>query len=96
MENSSEYRFIKACRGEPVDKTPVWFMRQAGRYMKVYRDLKEKHTFLELCKNPELACEVTLQPLDVLGVDAAIILPIFFFLWNRWEPVWNLQQVMGL
>ncbi len=73
MEKSSEYRFIKACRGEPVDKTPVWFMRQAGRYMKVYRDLKEKYTFLELCKNPELACEVTLQPLDVLGVDAAII-----------------------
>ncbi len=48
-------------------------MRQAGRYMKVYRDLKEKHTFLEMCKTPELACEVTLQPLDVLGVDAAII-----------------------
>ena len=48
-------------------------MRQAGRYMKVYRDLKEKHTFRELCKTPELACEVTLQPLDVLGLDAAII-----------------------
>ncbi len=48
-------------------------MRQAGRYMRVYRDLKEKHTFLEMCKTPELACEVTLQPLDVLGVDAAII-----------------------
>ena len=73
MKKSSKYRFIKACWGEPVDKTPVWFMRQAGRYMKVYRDLKEKHTFLEMCKTPELACEVTLQPLDVLGVDAAII-----------------------
>ncbi len=73
MENSNEHRFIKACRGEPVDKTPVWFMRQAGRYMKVYRDLKKKHTFLEMCKTPELACEVTLQPLDVIGVDAAII-----------------------
>lgn len=56
-----------------MDRTPVWFMRQAGRYMKAYRDLKEKYTFLELCKNPELATEVTLQPLDVLGVDAAII-----------------------
>ena len=73
MDKNGNFRFLKACRGEPVDCTPVWFMRQAGRYMKVYRDLKEKHTFLELCKTPELACEVTLQPLDVLGVDAAII-----------------------
>ncbi len=73
MDKNGDFRFMKALRGEPVDCTPVWFMRQAGRYMKVYRDLKEKHTFLELCKTPELACEVTLQPLDVLGVDAAII-----------------------
>jgi len=73
MNNPSEFRFLKACRGEPVDKTPVWFMRQAGRYMKVYRDLKEKYTFLEMCKTPELACEVTMQPLNVLDVDAAII-----------------------
>jgi len=71
--NNGEFRFLKACRGEPVDATPVWFMRQAGRYMKEYRDLKEKYSFLELCKTPELALEVTLQPLDVLGVDAAII-----------------------
>ena len=73
MSDSNEFRFIKACRGEPVDKTPVWFMRQAGRYMKVYRDLKEKYTFLEMCKTPELACEVTMQPLGVLDIDAAII-----------------------
>ncbi len=73
MADNGDFRFIKACRGEAVDATPIWFMRQAGRYMKVYRDLKEKYTFLELCHNPELACEVTLQPLDVLGVDAAII-----------------------
>ncbi len=73
MAENGDFRFIKACRGEAVDVTPIWFMRQAGRYMKVYRDLKEKYTFLELCHNPELACEVTLQPLDVLGVDAAII-----------------------
>ena len=73
MDNKDEFRFLKACRGQPVDRTPVWFMRQAGRYMKAYRDLKEKYTFLEMCKNPELATEVTLQPLDVLGVDAAII-----------------------
>ncbi len=73
MSANEDFRFLKACRGEPVDCTPVWFMRQAGRYMKVYRDLKEKYSFLEMCRTPELACEVTLQPLDVLGVDAAII-----------------------
>jgi len=73
MGEETEFRFLRACRGETVDITPVWFMRQAGRYMKAYRDLKEKHTFLEMCKTPELAAEVTLQPLDALGVDAAII-----------------------
>ena len=73
MSDSNDFRFLKACRGEQVDKTPVWFMRQAGRYMKVYRDLKEKYTFLEMCKTPELACEVTMQPLSVLDIDAAII-----------------------
>ena len=73
MIEDNEFIFLKACRGEPTDVTPIWFMRQAGRYMKAYRDLKKKYSFLELCKNPELATEVTLQPLDVLGVDAAII-----------------------
>jgi uroporphyrinogen decarboxylase len=65
-------RFLRACRREPVDRTPVWFMRQAGRYMSEYRALREKHTLLDLCKNPELACKVTMQPLR-LGVDAAIL-----------------------
>jgi uroporphyrinogen decarboxylase len=65
-------RFLRACRREPVDRTPVWFMRQAGRYMSEYRALREKHTLLEICKNAELACAVTLQPLR-LGVDAAIL-----------------------
>ncbi len=73
MDKNGDFRFLKACRGEPVDRTPVWFMRQAGRYMKAYRDLKAKYSFLEMCKNPELATEVTLQPLGVMEVDAAII-----------------------
>jgi uroporphyrinogen decarboxylase len=65
-------RFLRACRREPTDVTPVWFMRQAGRYMAEYRALRQKHTLLELCKTPELATEVTLQPLR-LGMDAAIL-----------------------
>jgi len=73
MSENNESRFLKACRGEPVDATPVWFMRQAGRYMKAYRDLKEKYSFLEMCKTPELATEVTLQPVNALDIDAAII-----------------------
>lgn len=65
-------RFLRACRREPTDVTPVWFMRQAGRYMPEYRELRKKHTLIEICKQPELALEVTLQPLK-LGVDAAIL-----------------------
>jgi len=66
-------RFLKACRREPVDCTPVWFMRQAGRYMVEYRRLREKYSILELCKTPELAAQVTLQPIDRFALDAAII-----------------------
>lgn len=66
-------RFLRACRREPVDCTPVWFMRQAGRYMAEYRAIRAKHTLLEICKQPELATEVTLQPVRALGVDAAIL-----------------------
>jgi uroporphyrinogen decarboxylase len=65
-------RFLRACRREPVDVTPIWMMRQAGRYMSEYRALREKHTLLELCKTPELAMKVTLQPMK-LNVDAAIL-----------------------
>jgi uroporphyrinogen decarboxylase len=66
-------RFLRACRRETADCTPVWFMRQAGRYMAEYRALREKHTLLELCRTPELAVEVTLQPLRAFDLDAAIL-----------------------
>ncbi|HEY7022525.1 MAG TPA: uroporphyrinogen decarboxylase [Ktedonobacterales bacterium] len=69
-ENS---RFLRACWREAVDTTPIWLMRQAGRYMPEYRQLREKHSLLELIKTPELACEVTLQPVNVFALDAAII-----------------------
>jgi uroporphyrinogen decarboxylase len=66
-------RFMRACRRETVDATPIWLMRQAGRYMAEYRALREKNTILELIKSPELAAEVTLQPVNAFDVDAAII-----------------------
>src|SRR6266480_6674032 len=66
-------RFLKACRAEPTDVTPVWFMRQAGGYLPEYRALRQKHSLLELCHHPELAAQVTLQPVERLGVDAAIL-----------------------
>ena len=65
--------FMKACRLEKTDYTPIWLMRQAGRYMREYREIRSKISFLELCKTPELAAEVTLSAVDRLGVDAAII-----------------------
>lgn len=68
-----ESRFLKACRREPTDLTPVWFMRQAGRYMPEYREVRAKVSFLELCKNPDLATEVTVTAAERLGVDAAIL-----------------------
>jgi uroporphyrinogen decarboxylase len=66
-------RFLDACRRRPTDVRPVWFMRQAGRYMKQYREIRAKHTLLEIAKRPDLAAQVTLQPVEILDVDAAII-----------------------
>ncbi len=65
--------FLKACRGEKTDYTPIWMMRQAGRYLPEYQKIRGNVTFLELCKSPELCVEVTLQPVDLLGMDAAIL-----------------------
>ena len=65
--------FLRAARKQPTERTPVWMMRQAGRYMAEYRAIREKHGFLEMCRTPELAVEVTMQPVDLVGVDAAIL-----------------------
>jgi len=79
-------RFLRACRREAVDATPVWLMRQAGRYMPEYRALRERHAMLDLIRTPELATQVTLQPLDAFALDAAIL----------FNDILPLLQPMGL
>src|ERR1700733_8624676 len=66
-------RFVRACLRRPVDKTPVWFLRQAGRYMPEYMAVRKHHSLLEICRTPEIAAEVTITAAERLGVDAAII-----------------------
>lgn len=73
MNDQNNSLLIRALKGEKVERPPVWMMRQAGRYLPEYRAIRSRTTFLELCKNPELASEVTIQPVDLVGVDAAII-----------------------
>jgi len=73
MDNFQNDLFLRACKCLPVERTPIWIMRQAGRYLPEYRAVREKADFLTMCKTPELAAEVTVQPVDLIGVDAAII-----------------------
>jgi uroporphyrinogen decarboxylase len=68
-----EFRFLHACRRAPTDVTPIWLMRQAGRYMAEYRAIRAKHSMLDVIRTPELACEITLQPINAFELDAAII-----------------------
>ena len=93
--------FIDACFGRETPYTPVWFMRQAGRYLSEYRETrKQAGDFLSLCKNPKLASEVTLQPIEILGVDAAILFSgangngngAWIFCWRRSEVCTNYSK----
>ena len=72
-DDVTQEAFLRACRGEPISETPIWIMRQAGRYLPEYRALREKHSFLDACRVPEVCAEVTAQPIERFGLDAAIL-----------------------
>ena len=71
--SAPESHLVRACKGQPTPVTPVWFMRQAGRYMAEYREVRKHHSIVEICKTPKLAAQVTIEAAEILGVDAAII-----------------------
>src|SRR5580698_357313 len=77
---------LRTLRGEKTERTPVWMMRQAGRYLPEYIKLREKYSFFERVQNPQLACEITLQPIDIIDVDAAIL----------FSDILVIPQAMGL
>src|SRR6187455_729815 len=83
---NKEHLFLKALRGEQVSRPPVWMMRQAGRYLPEYIELRNKYDFFTRVETPELACEITLQPVDIIGVDAAIL----------FSDILVIPQAMGL
>src|ERR1700692_4061406 len=71
--SASNSIFVRACKGLPTDSTPVWFMRQAGRYMSEYREVRKHHSLVEICKKPQIAAQVTIEAAEILQVDTAII-----------------------
>lgn len=87
--------FLKACRGEKTAYTPIWIMRQAGRYLPEYQRVRGNVTFLELCKSPELCVEVTLQPIDLFGMDAAILFSDILILMEAMGAPLDFQEGRG-
>ena len=90
-----EHRFIRACRRLPVDKTPVWFMGQAGPYQPEYRALRKKYSLLDICRRPEVCAEVTLRPVQQLDVDAAILFSDVSVLFEPLGVPFELQDNVG-
>ncbi|PID75288.1 MAG: uroporphyrinogen decarboxylase [Deltaproteobacteria bacterium] len=87
--------FLKACRGEKTSYTPIWIMRQAGRYLPEYQKIRSKVSFLELCKTPELCVEVTLQPVDIFNVDAAILFSDILILMEAMGATLEFHEGLG-